>query len=451
MVSTTARSLIRSVFRFIGYVILFVLVLAFSTLTFVDWTPYQETAYYRQTVSDLEHLNVQSSDNGFFLAGWSQANITPDSPKPLIPYKPRGDYEFVLDSSYVKTLILGNTEQNTAFINYEILFVHPYLAHKVKQRIRDAGLPIDYVYFTTTHTHSGFGGYSPGLIGRLTMGGVHEDVVEKIARQTVLSLRASLSALDTVSLSYRKVRAAELVTNRLIANDPTDPYIRELLLQTKAGKNGVFMTYSAHSTLLPSGYMGLSGDYPYYLNQLREQEVDFSMFASGTVGSHRPVAQGDSPQKAMNYAAELDAVLTKDTTAHSQINGTQVKSARLPVALRKAHYRISENIRLRPWLFEWAFGESPAHMDIHQVGNLLFISSSGELSGVFYEEWENAAASLGLHLIVTCFNGGYIGYITPDEYYGEKLYEVRDMNFFGPYNGAYHHELITRIIAKVAL
>lgn len=439
--------MLKFLFRFLIILLLLLVAVVFSTITYVDWTPYKETSYYRETVESLENLAWQSSDNGYFLAGWSKANITPEQPKPLIPYKPRGNYEFVLDSNYVKTIILGNNDHKIAFVNYEILFVHPYLAQKVHERIIQEKLSIDHIYFTTTHTHSGYGGYSPGLIGKLTMGGIDEEVVDLLATQTVLSLRSSLSSMDTATLSYKKINAGDFVTNRLIENDPIDPYIRELRIHKNSGETGSMLTYSAHSTMLPGRYMGLSGDYPFYLTKLQEQSVDFSMFASGTVGSHRPVGQGEGPERIQNYAFKLDSVLTNNAVPFDTLSSTHIKSGKLPMKLRSSHYRINDNLRLRPWLFGWAFGESPAHLDIQQLGNLLFISSSGEVSGVFYEEWEKLAQSHGLNLIVTCFNGGYIGYITPDEYYGEKLYEVRDMNFFGPYNGAYHSELVERIIS----
>ena len=94
------------------------------------------------------------------------------------------------------------------------------------------------------------------------------------------------------------------------------------------------------------------------------------------------------------------------------------------------------------------FGDTNPHFDMVQIGNTLFVSSSGEISGVFMAEWESLANEKGLNLIITCFNGGYIGYITPDEYYNYKLYEVRDMNWFGPYNGAYFDEIVRKLIEK---
>jgi hypothetical protein len=127
--------------------------------------------------------------------------------------------------------------------------------------------------------------------------------------------------------------------------------------------------------------------------------------------------------------------------------GSQVLAARLPLKLRTPHLRISDNLRVRPWLFDWAFGDNPAYFDVLRIGNALFISSSGEVSGVFYKAWEEQAEALGLSLFITTFNGGYIGYITPDKYYSGDYYEVRDMNFYGPYNGDYFKEVVANLIA----
>jgi hypothetical protein len=39
--------------------------------------------------------------------------------------------------------------------------------------------------------------------------------------------------------------------------------------------------------------------------------------------------------------------------------------------------------------------------------------------------------------MVTSFNGGYIGYITPVKYYDVDHYETRTMNWYGPGTGEY--------------
>jgi hypothetical protein len=90
------------------------------------------------------------------------------------------------------------------------------------------------------------------------------------------------------------------------------------------------------------------------------------------------------------------------------------------------------------------------HFDITIVGNTLLIASSGEISGVFFKKWEDQANGLGLNLIITTFNGGYMGYITPDNYYDRNYHEVREMNWYGPGNGMYYDQMITSLITKAA-
>ena len=271
-----------------------------------------------------------------------------------------------------------------------------------------------------------------------------------LEEKSLLAIQNALSTADTVQVHYQKTAAEEFVVNRFIAEDPVDPYFRQLVFTKTDGEKGTFVTYTAHATCLSSKFMGLSGDYPNYLTDyLEEDNVDFAMFAAGTVGSHRPLAPGKDIPSVQQYAQSLDSVLNVSEAVGDTLKRPLLESATLPLYLRDAHYRISDNIRLRPWLFDVAFGDTNAHFDIVRLGNVLMISSSGEISGVFYEKWEKTAEAKGLHLIITTFNGGYIGYITPDQYYNHRYHEVRDMNWFGPYNGAYFDEIITKIIEQV--
>ncbi|WP_339717945.1 neutral/alkaline non-lysosomal ceramidase N-terminal domain-containing protein [Cyclobacterium amurskyense] len=425
---------------------IFLLALALLTITTVDWTPYKETAYYKQTLQSLENLAFEGTDNGYVLGGWAKANITPDTPANLVAYRPRGPYEFVEDSSYVKAIIVGNNKFKVAFLNYELLIVHPQLAQALRSAIKEQKLPLDHIYFTATHTHSGMGGTIPGPVGKIAMGGWDESLVKHIAKGTLSALTKALNNMDTVSLHTKKSEAANFVSNRLIASDPIDPYIRQLILKKNNGSTCSFTTYSAHATCLSSKFMGLSGDYPYYLSEALESRHEFAVFAAGAVGSHRPKAPGNDIKSIQQYASSLDSVV-RSNTIDEAVMGSQVLAAKLPLKLRSPHYRISDNLRLRPWLFNWAIGNNPAYFDVIRIGDALFISSSGEVSGVFYKAWEEQANALGLSLFVTTFNGGYIGYITPDKYYSGDYYEARDMNFYGPYNGDYFKEIVSDLIA----
>ncbi|SEF92727.1 Neutral/alkaline non-lysosomal ceramidase, N-terminal [Algoriphagus boritolerans DSM 17298 = JCM 18970] len=425
------------------------LLIALATITTVDRSPIEKQNFYQETFERLEKTPWQGSEGDFWLAGWGKANVTPDKPVPLVGYAPRGPYEFVQDSSFVKAITLSNGKTQIAWLNFELLIVHPVLAKAIEEGIANSGVKADQLIFTATHTHSGMGGYMPGVLGNLAFGGYDQKTVDHLVNKSIEALQTAISSQDTASLSYRKVDAGKYVANRFIKDAPYDPFVRQLIFTKKSGEKAVFFTYSAHATCLSSKFMGLSGDYPKYLNQaLEARDYDFALFAAGTVGSHRPIAPGNTPEKVQEYAAGLDSAIWLRMTQFATLKNPRIQHSKLDISLREPHLRISDNLRIRPWLFNYLLGDTNPHFDFTQLGNLLLITSSGELSGVFYEEWDRLAKENGLNLIVTTFNGGYIGYITPDELYDEHYHEVRETNWYGPGNGHYFDQLIRKTIER---
>ena len=436
--------------RVFAWVVAGLLLLGVATLTTVDRSSLEEEDFYKSTFAQLDSSTWSSSSSAHWLGGWATVNVTPAQPAELVGYSPRGPYTFVQESSHVKALTLSNGKSSIAWLNYELLIVHPQLADQVRSGVQKAGISIDQLIFTATHTHSGLGGYMPGLVGSLAFGGYDEQVVEQLVAGSVRALQTALASQDTVMLAFKKTSVPDLVSNRFVKGGATDPYVRQVLFQRKDGKKATFMTYSAHATALSSKFMGLSGDYPGFLTQHLEEEVDFALFAAGTVGSHRPITQGNTPEQVNAYAQTLDARISADTSTVALAGAAQLRASKLDIQLGEPQLRVTTNLRIRPWLFRSLLGEMPAYLDITQVGDILFISSSGELSGVFYEAWDALAEERGLKLVVTVFNGSYIGYITPDELYDAQFHEVREMNWFGPGNGQYFDRLIQDVIRKAA-
>ena len=435
--------------RVFAWVVAGLLLLCVATLTTVDRSPLEEQDFYKSTFAQLASSTWNSSSSTYWLGGWATVNVTPAQPADLVGYSPRGPYTFVQDSSHVKALTLSNGKSSIAWLNYELLIVHPQLADQVRAGVQKAGISVDQLIFTATHTHSGMGGYMPGLVGSLAFGGYDEEVVEQLVTGSVRALQTALASQDTVTLSYKKTSVPDLVSNRFVKGGATDPYVRQVLFQRKDGQKATFLTYSAHATALSSKFMGLSGDYPAFLTQhLEEEEVDFALFAAGSVGSHRPMAEGNTPELVGAYAQAISEKISADTSKITLQGESLLRSSKVAIQLGEPQLRVTTNLRIRPWLFRSLLGEVPAYLDITQVGNILFISSSGELSGVFYEAWDALAKEKGLELVVTVFNGSYMGYITPDELYDAQFHEVREMNWFGPGNGQYFDRLIKEVIRK---
>jgi len=435
--------------KVLSWTFVVLVVIGLILLTKVDRSPIQDQDFYKGTLERLDQSTFSNSQGETWIAGWSRSNMTPAEPADLVGYAPRGKYEFVHDSSYVKALALSNGKTRIAWLNYELLIVHPSLAEQLQTAIKEAKLPVDQVIFTATHTHSGMGGYMPGPMGEIAFGGYDQSIVDLMVSSSLSALQNAIATQDTVSITYRKSDAGDLVANRFVKDGPTDPFVRQLIFTKTSGKKATFLTYSAHATTMSTKFMGLSGDYPFYLTKdLEADGFDFALYAAGTVGSHRPLRPGNTPEMVELYAHQLDSTLNLRMTYYATVKNHRIRTGYLPISLREPHLRVSDNLRLRPWLFNYLLGDTNAHLDITQIGNTLMIASSGELSGVFYEKWEKLAQSKGLNLIITTFNGGYIGYITPDELYDENFHEVREMNWYGPGNGKYFDEMMMAIIKK---
>ncbi len=437
----------KLVLKITAGILIVLAIIAIATITTVDRSDIGQQDFYKETFEDLSHLNSAPSYGSGWIAGWSKANMTPDQPVDLVGYAPRGAYEFVQDSSFVKAITLSNGKTQIAWLSYELLIVHPELARQVEEGVKKSGLKLDQLIFTATHTHSGMGGYMPGALGEFAFGGFDQTTVDRIVKQSISALTSAFSSQDTARITFRKADAGELVANRFVKDGPIDPFVRQLIFTKNSGDKAMLLTYSAHATCLSSKFMGLSGDYPHYLTKEIEAEgFDLALFAAGTVGSHRPLSPGNTPELVQDYASQLDSVIQLRMTQFGTVRTPALKTAKLELKLREPHLRISDELRIRPWIVNKLLGETNAHFDITRIGNILMIASSGEISGVFYDKWEKHAREKGLNLIISSFNGGYIGYITPDELYDEHYHEVREMNWFGPGNGQYFDDLIMEII-----
>jgi hypothetical protein len=336
-------------FRFIkilSYILGFLVLIGFAILTTVDRSPIAEQDFYKETFDRLSEIPWQGSEGDAWLGGWAKANVTPPTPANLVGYSPRGPYEFVQDSSFVKAITLTNGKTRIGWLNFELLIVHPALAKAIEAGIKNTKLPIDQVHFSATHTHSGRGGYMPGPLGELAFGGFDQLVVDLLVEKSKAAIQSAMAAEDTVEIGFAKTKAAEFVTNRFVKDAPYDPFVRQLIFTKKDGKKAVFLTYSAHATSLNSKFMGLSGDYPKYLTQQLEQEAyDFALFAAGTVGSHRPKSRGNTPEKVQEYAVALDSLLKLDSSAIAWTQTPRIVHSNLELSLREPHLRISDDLR----------------------------------------------------------------------------------------------------------
>ena len=443
----------------VGLLAVVVLLLAIS-LSPNDHTPYRQTDFYRQTKARSDSLptlpNPNMGSQTEIRAGWAKANLTPAYTTPTGGYGARQGKHWttVADSVWVRAIVLDNGHGPMAIVASDLLITPPSVSEQLRKRLPEVGLRWESVYFGTTHSHNSLGGWAPGLVGKLFSGSYDQRVVNHITNTILAALKSAKSRLQPVSVGFRAVDAPQFVYNRLDDTKPVDPFFRLVQLKQtgSAGQTATLCTYAAHATMMDMfSYQYLTRDWPGQVVDGIERETGgFALFMAGAVGSMGPKGPptGKDFPLVKQYAAEIMARLKPELTQFQPSPDGTLGLLTLPLTLRDPAPRIIGDWRIRPWLFHAIYGRYPSDIKALRIGPVLLLGTPCDFSGELMPPLVAAAKAQKLDLIVTSFNGGYVGYITPDAYYEKDAYETRVMNWFGPQNGAYFSEMMKGLIGK---
>jgi hypothetical protein len=446
--------MLKKALKFIIYLCIILIIIGLSLFTISTESPYQNISYYDTIIQQIaqSQLDVSLSFSDSLQIGWSRQNITPKDLTPLAGYGiARGKTKTIHDSIYVSVVLFSNHQKQIALISYDLLIVPPLIVSQLRDSIAQLGLSKDNLFFTATHTHHSIGGWSKGFAGYLMAGGYDEKLTQTIVRQTLQGLREAQKQLQYATIGFDKVRAEEFVDSRLHEHqDRLDAWVRYLKIRKSDGKNACLFSYSAHATctdglleIISRDYTGVAVDF------LETKEVQFAIFSAGMVASHTP---RDFGLKNDDWTRQIgqgiaEKILEKYSTTTLE-NVNQLSIHHIPVAFGESNLRLSQQIKLRDWAFRALYPDTDISISVLQIGNIIWLGMPCDFSGEFMVELEKLAEKKGKKLIITSFNGGYMGYITPEQYDSLQHYETREMNWLGK-KGNYFKEIIELIIGKL--
>lgn len=435
-----------------------VLLIAVVGLAPVDDTPYQQAAYYRQTRQRLTTLPTPPPPTAPIRAGWAKVNITPGFTTATGGYGARQGkhWRVVNDSIYVRAVMLDNGSNRVAIVGLDLLITPPTVVEALKKRLPEVGMRWENVYMGAIHSHNSMGGWAPGLVGQLIAGGYDERVVPLITNGILSAIKKAQATMAPAELGYGQANGSDLIYNRMADSGPTGPLdgaVRLLKVKKQTGQTAVICTFAGHATLYDdtaSDY--LSRDYPGALvDRLEKSDVDFALFLAGAVGSTGPEVKAPSDAAEIRaYSGALVNRIEKTLPTIKTRTDSTLAMLSLPLGLREPNPRVLGNWRVRPWLFYAIYGDYPSDLKALHVGNTVMLGTPCDFSGELAVDLLPVAKRDNVNLMITSFEGGYVGYITPDRYYDRQQYEVREMNWFGPYNGAYFSEMMTRLLDRIA-
>ncbi|CAN5340853.1 hypothetical protein BH09BAC1_BH09BAC1_11580 [soil metagenome] len=424
-----------------------------STITTVYDEPLEQSAHYQATMKRLDGV-MPRPDGDTVKVGWAKVNLEPPYPTPMaIDAERKKVYEGIQDSVYARAFVFDNGSGKAAFVTVDMLIFPPSVTAVLNDSLAGTGFSLDNVYLTATHTHSSIGAWAPGTVGEIFAGEYNAAIVAHVAHCVVLAIRNANSDLVKARIGFNKVDASELVHNRLVMDSThIDPWFRYLRITRDDGKHAIITSFAAHPTFLHESMMKIHRDYPGSLvvNLENMPTIDFAAFAAGAMGSMGPAHLEKGPWPGIEQmAADLFYKVMQSWNNTSIDYITQLNTVHLPIDLGEQQMRLNNTFRLRPWVVKKLFGENPHFIAGLRLGNTLLVGTPCDFSGELIAEVDSFANAKGLNLMITSFDGDFVGYITHDRHYAMKAYETRTMNWFGPHNGRYFQDLIKKLSERM--
>lgn len=462
----TFRLLLRP--AVVGGIVL--LVATITAVDRVDYRPYFREPYFTETAARLRaNLSTNHLAGGQLWAGFGRARLTPtlgaarDEPMrgefrmmPLAGYGERRGKPAtgIHDELHVKAVALRVADLTGVIVGADALIIPREVADLAIQQLHRApGLERAQLYLSATHTHCSLGAWGKGPVAEAFAGKFQPGVREWMADRIVTAVREAVADLQPASLGHGRFDAPEFVRNRVVGHlGRVDPEFAFLVVKRSDGKSAVLGAFAAHATVLGSGVMEFSGDYPgAWQRAVEEATGGMAVFLAGGVGSHAPVAGDHGFAGVERMGRALARMVVDRLPSVTLTNFVTFGVAGVEVTLPPLNWRVTDGLRMRPWVARRLLGrEGPTFLQVFRVQNVVWASTPCDFSGELALDIKDALRARGFDAVVTSFNGDYVGYVIPSRYYHLGGYEPRLMSFFGPYVPDYFSELLRGMMLALA-
>jgi len=455
------KKFLRILIKTLAVIIVVIAVFLFYSLSRIDNTPYFETAYYKGTIGKLDKaLENREISDGKLYAGFGKVSITPkiEPGKPDDPSKGVfnhikmagfGDGQIakgIYDSIYTKAVALKVDNDLAVLVGGDILFMPPEVADIVSKKVKDElGISREQLFFGATHTHSSWGNFVPGTIGKLFGGEYNPEVVKWLGERITEVIKLAVADLKPAEMGTGYAHAPNLVKNRIIGKPGRlNDKFTVVSINQDNGRKAVVGVFGAHPVVIGEWSDKMGGDYPGQFQQALERKgVDMAMFFAGTVGSQTNQGKGSRFEK-IKYMGETladSAIAVMNRINYADTVDFSFVSSKIALPRIQPIY-VTECYRLSPKMASHLFPKmGDTYIQGLKMNDFIWFATPGELSGELAINLKNALEVYGYNSVFTSFNGQYLGYIIPMKYYYYDTYEARLMGWFGPYMSDYIMEL----------
>lgn len=445
------KKIFIGVLIFVGLIIVFVLL---SVLP-IDRYDYRKQPFYKtmtERLDSLRPINGQQNDKGFSI-GYSKINLTPRQRTATAGYGNRKGKLFttVHDSIFVRTMVVSNGERKVAIVSADLLIIPPKVTELLERELPGIGFTLDNTYLGAIHTHNSIGNWGEGVV-QFMYGQYSDSIVHFIADKIKESINVASENMLPATIKTANIPIQKPLQNRIDRNAGIDSIFHAVEIQRSDSSKLLLMNYTAHATCLYSRDLELSRDYPGRLvDEFENRGYTFAMFMAGAVGSHG-VKVPKMGWPCIDWMTETIVTEFEKKRASFSImdDDSTLVMRRLPLELGSAQVKVLKDWKVRPWIFEAAFGHGVNYLTALRIGNIVMLGTPCDYSGELTTELYATARQQNLQVMVTSFNGGYIGYVTPISHYDVNHYETRLMNWYGPGSGEYMEYCLQQLVKSVS-
>ena len=416
--------------------------------------PFREEEYYKQTIARLADI-VPLSGKGELFAGYSQTELKLEKGQPIMGFSDRKPLESVgvLSPCYVKCLTLSAGGKKVSVVAVDIMLL---MGDIITEIYKETGLNKDEVFFTATHTHSGYGGWVDHSVFELFYGKFSQKYYDRLKEAIVQTILKSRKKMQVVKMALVRVNAETWLENRIYKDEPAaegkgyhkvNPFLTALSFVDKNNPEDILFvltSFAAHATTVRKDIHEFSADYPGELcSNLKELTgAQGVMFAAGSVGDARATVLHYTGAQEMGVA--LAARLSKKILTAEYVEVESLTSVYLPVDLPQARFSfLSPKWGIFPLLAKYLF-ENPVHISYLQIGKFALAGMPADIAGELTAQFETEHP-----VVFTSFNGSWKGYFTrEDTYLHRDTYSTRTMGLSGAQAGEFVVELTERLYEK---
>jgi len=425
--------------------------------------PVTETASFQSAASAIDLSNKASREKADLLeVGWAKVPFALPAGTPLAGFGDRkgAPAEGVRDPVYAYAIALHDGQDEIVILGADLLIIPENIADRVRAELceQDSDCNPSTILFNATHTHSGPGAWGPGLAASMFAGAYDVDVEDALTLAFVQVIRDARAARAPATVASGGIDVPDYVRNRAREGAPVDAELSYLAFRRADGDQCFVASYAAHATVLGSGNMKFSADYPGHLVGAIERETGgFAMFLAGAVGSTSARVDGADSDTRAEALGEALATRVLDDVATAEYRDTvDIAAIGVPFDSPSYQFRVGKSWRLSPHLFPRLGVDNDVWIHAAKIGDVFLYATPCDISGEIAIEWKAWAEAQGIDLWVLSFNGDYVGYISPDRYYNtakrgtDEEYEMFTMSWMGPNQEALFTELLYYLVPRVA-